>query len=281
MSGKVGEFDTDCRVATLILNCFSHENTCKQCRVICRYQLMQMCWQASPGNRASLRELRIMLLHLHSASRADPDTASFDQKWNQLMPRQALPECLSGNSPARAAQTVVDVVDVDLGTPAADSARPFVFDSELLEVSSSPNRVRPPADAKSPVNEMSFAAELGALGTSEAPRGADDDGDTNVRFTHAENSRASTHISVLAEVHSEKSNDAQPTDSLDVPLSKSIDITDQFASLDATESVNSSAMSQTERYASYLKTVNMSAIEADEDVADDQNSKDSMSSEAL
>jgi len=242
---------------------------------------MQMCWQASPGNRASLRELRIMLLHLHSASRGDPDTTSFDQKWNQLMPRQVLPsaEDISGNSPAHG-QTVVDVVDIDLGTPGANSARPVVFESDFLEVNTSSNHIRPLADdTKSPVNEMSLAAELGALGASEAPCGVDD-GDTDTRFIPAENSHASTHISVLAEIHSEKSDYMQqPADSLDVPLAESIDITDQFASLNA-ESTNSSAMSQTERYASYLKTVNMSAIEGDEDVADDPYSKDSVLSES-
>jgi len=259
---------------------------CNVCDV-CRYQLMQMCWQASPGNRASLRELRIMLLHLHSASRGDPDTASFDLKWNQLMPRQTMPniEDLSasgGNNSARA-QTV-DVVDIDLGMPGGNSALPASFESDLSEVNTSPNHIWPPvtssSNAKSPVNEMSLAAELGSLGTFEAPRAGDiDDGNVGYMYEHTENSRGAAHISVLAEVHTEKS-DMQPADSLDVPLSESLDITDQFSSLNA-ESVNNSAISQTERYASYLKTVNTSAIEGDEDLVDDPKSKDSVLSEAL
>ena len=99
------------------------------------------------------------------------------------------------------------------------------------------------------------------------------------RCEDAENSRATAHISVLAEVHTEES-DTQPADTQNVPLSESVDITDQFSSLNA-ETVNSSAMSQTERYASYLKTVNTSAIEGDEDMGDDLKSKDLVLSEAL
>jgi len=50
---------------------------------------MSLCWLA-PAQRPSLRELRIMLLHLRS-SRDELDTSTlgdFDRKWNQLMPRQ-------------------------------------------------------------------------------------------------------------------------------------------------------------------------------------------------
>jgi len=250
---------------------------------------MQMCWQASPGNRASLRELRIMLLHLHSASRGDPDTASFDQKWNQLMPRQALSnrEDLSATIENSSAHTqMIDVVDIDLGTPGSNSAQTRGFESDFLIKNTSPSHIHPPVtsscSAKSPVNEMSLAAELGALGTFvEVPHSGGGDDDTNVRFAYedAENSHATAHISVLAEVHTEQS-DTQPAETQDVPLSESVDITDQFSALNA-ESMNSSAMSQTERYASYLKTVNTSAIEGDEDMGDDQKSKDSMPSEAL
>lgn len=46
---------------------------------------MELCW-LSPVQRPSLRELRIMLLHLQS-TRDDLDTLAFDQKWNQLLPR--------------------------------------------------------------------------------------------------------------------------------------------------------------------------------------------------
>lgn len=51
---------------------------------------MSLCW-LSPAQRPSLRELRIMLLHLRS-TREELDTstlADFDRKWNQLMPRHA------------------------------------------------------------------------------------------------------------------------------------------------------------------------------------------------
>jgi len=54
-------------------------------RLLFRYELMKMCW-AEPTQRPSLRELRIMLLHLRS-SKDQSDTAAFDERWNQLMPR--------------------------------------------------------------------------------------------------------------------------------------------------------------------------------------------------
>lgn len=232
-----------------------------------------MCWQDSPGNRASLRELRIMLLHLHSASRGDPDTASFDQKWNQLMPRQPLPNAEdpsagSGNNSARS--QVVDIVDIDLGTISGNATQP-----DFLEPKRSPDDIKPPVtsnadnlamppstSAQSPVNEMSLAAELGALGMFEGPS---NDDTKYVSKDGAENSHTTSHISVLAEVHSEK------TDGLNVPLYKPMDITDQFSSLNA-EPVNESAASQAETYASYLKTVNTSVVEGDDDMVYDPKS---------
>lgn len=48
---------------------------------------MSLCWLA-PAQRPSLRELRIMLLHLRS-SRDELEASEFDQRWNQLMPRSA------------------------------------------------------------------------------------------------------------------------------------------------------------------------------------------------
>ena len=252
---------------------------------------MQMCWQASPGNRASLRELRIMLLHLHSASRGDPDTASFDQKWNQLMPRHSLPK-VEGPSTSNGNSSVcnerVDVVDIDLGMPNGSSSRPTGFESNFTEPNTSPDDIWPPVTsgpvsansalpsnsiARSPLNEMSLAAELGELGTSEA--GHDDDDDN----TKVGNSHAAAHINVFAEVHTEKS-DAQQADSLNVPLSESMDVTDPFSLLNV-ETFDDSAMSQAEKYASYLQTVNTSVIEADDNAAEDAKSKDLQPSEPV
>jgi len=48
---------------------------------------MSLCWLA-PAQRPSLRELRIMLLHLRS-SRDELEAAEFDRRWNRLMPRSA------------------------------------------------------------------------------------------------------------------------------------------------------------------------------------------------
>jgi len=237
---------------------------------------MQTCWQPSPGNRASLRELRIMLLHLHSASRGDPDTAAFDQKWNQLMPRQLMtaaedPSASSGNNSAHAESA--RVVDVDLGT-----IRPAGFESDFAETSTSPNHVHGSgnsgAQSKTPVNEISLAAELGTFVAFESARS---DGDVKYMHADAESSHVTrAHINVHAEVHC----DTQPTDSLNVPLTDSMDITDQLSSLNA-ESFGDSALSQTERYASYLKTVSTSVIEGDDDMIDDSKSKDLLPSEAF
>jgi len=234
-----------------------------------------MCWQDSPGSRASLRELRIMLLHLHSASRGDPDTTSFDQKWNQLMPRQLLPNAedtsaVSGNNSV--SPQVVDIVDVDLGTisETATNQQPVALQSDFLDLNASPNPVQPSVtsssffvavdnsavpsscSARSPVNEMSLASELGALGMFEAPHNDD------MKYT-TENSHATAHISVLAEIHSEKSN------SPNVPFTESMDITDQFSSPHAEPISDPHA----DTYASYLKIVNTSVVDGDEEVVDD------------
>jgi len=255
---------------------------------------MQTCWQASPGNRASLRELRIMLLHLHSASRGDPDTASFDQKWNQLMPRQLLPNAdgpSAGNGSKSAHPQTADIVDIDLGTLSGSAAPPVGFESAFGEPNASSSHVQPPvsssfdqdnnaelsdASERAPVNEMSLVAEFGALQTFEATD--DDDGNMNDLPEYAGNSHATAHINVLAEVHCEKS-DLQEADSLNVPLSESVDVTDQFSSLNA-EPFGDSAVSQAQRYASYLKTVSTSVIE-DDDPVDDPKGKDLLPPEAL
>lgn len=217
---------------------------------------MQMCWQASPGSRASLRELRIMLLHLHSASRGDPDTASFDLKWNQLMPRQLLP---TADDPASHADGSPrsHTVDIDLGTPGSSSAPPAGFESDFAGLNSSSNHIQPEdrdnsseSSPKSPVNEMSLAAELSALDSFLAAN--DDSADMGNVNESTENSHAAAQINVLAEVHCEKAESMQD-DSFNVPLSESMDITDQFSSLNA-----DSAVSPADRYAEYLKTVNTS-----------------------
>ena len=255
---------------------------------------MQTCWQASPGNRASLRELRIMLLHLHSAARGDPDTTSFDQKWNQLMPRQLLPSAdgpSAGNDSNSARSQSADIVDIDLGTVTGSSALPVAFESAFGEPNASSDHVQLPvssfsdqehvpelsnSSAQSPVNEMSLAGEFGAL-QSYVPAGDDETSTRNAR-EDGRNSHTAAHINVFAEVHCEKS-EPQEADSPNVPLSESVDITDEFSSLHA-EPFSGSAMSQAERYASYLKTVSTSVIEGDDDTFDDSKSNDLLPSEA-
>lgn len=48
---------------------------------------MEMCWRYEPSERPTVRELRIMLLHLVS-SKHQGDLDFFEEKWNQLKPKQ-------------------------------------------------------------------------------------------------------------------------------------------------------------------------------------------------
>ena len=52
----------------------------------CRFQLIQLCL-SDPEQRPSLRQVRILLLHL-LASKGSSQSSLFDQKWNQLMPKK-------------------------------------------------------------------------------------------------------------------------------------------------------------------------------------------------
>lgn len=50
----------------------------------CIYELMDMCWAYEVANRPTIRELKILLLHLASSKSADD--ATFNEKWIQLKP---------------------------------------------------------------------------------------------------------------------------------------------------------------------------------------------------
>lgn len=94
---------------------------------IFRYQLIQLCC-SEPAQRPSLRELRIMLLHLLSR-KDDPDTSAFDQKWNMLLPRR-LPQVVKvgkeGVGPG-------PVPQVEVVRP----TRPNHFESNFIELNAS------------------------------------------------------------------------------------------------------------------------------------------------
>lgn len=103
-----------------------------------RYQLMEMCWHRIPGQRASLRELRIMLLHLRSAVRDNPEASvDFEQKWNQLMPRRVMTDHTEPRATTVDIHTVATKdLDVDLGT-LSGAARPVSFESDFSELNTS------------------------------------------------------------------------------------------------------------------------------------------------
>jgi len=212
----------------------------------CSYQLMEMCWHAIPGQRASLRELRIMLLHLRSAARDNPETsADFDQKWNQLMPRRA------AFNHAEPRSTTVDIhtvssndLDVDLGT-LSGSTRPVSFDSDFSEFNTSvsaqagslqpsiwsasvtPDSAGLASDVSyqreslavtSPINEMSLAAELGVFNRAFGqPDDISNDDDGTETFVTLEHGLGTPQLfNIHADVHSDgayaveyKSNDQE------------------------------------------------------------------------
>jgi hypothetical protein len=183
--------------------------------LLCSHQLMEMCWHTAPGQRASLRELRIMLLHLRSAVRdnGDPEsTAVFDQKWNQLMPRHVISTTVvvephsSLTSDVKSLAT--DAVDVDLGT-LTGGKHPITFESPAGLIAQSAVSAQPVVpsgrsfqelvNASSPVNELSLAAELGgAFGATF------DQSDKTEEVVKKQTPQGTPkHINVHAEVHSE------------------------------------------------------------------------------
>ena len=116
---------------------------------------MSLCWLA-PAQRPSLRELRIMLLHLRS-SRDELEVSEFDRRWNQLMPRSSVaaattlpsviadsrddeeaemhfslaPSALPKRSPADIQPNVLPLVHGLAGSEIPPIVRPASFDSEF------------------------------------------------------------------------------------------------------------------------------------------------------
>ena len=100
---------------------------------------MQLCW-GEPAQRPSLRELRIMLLHLLSR-KDDPDTSAFDHKWNMLLPR---------HHPSQVTKVMADVMSnggmtitgtepgpTPQGQGSNKATRPSRFESNFVELNAS------------------------------------------------------------------------------------------------------------------------------------------------
>jgi hypothetical protein len=179
----------------LIYSSYDSSKACANIVFSRRFQLMEMCWHTAPGQRASLRELRIMLLHLRSAVRENP-SADFDQKWNQLMPRRIVIRSTSAAISCLSTCTRPHLTPLTLTwAPLSGSARPVSFESDFSELNASvtaqagslqPSVWSQSAAAtpdstgvvasdgglpdsyviSSPVNEMSLAAELGVFDTT-------------------------------------------------------------------------------------------------------------------
>lgn len=167
---------------------------------------MQRCW-LEPTQRPSVRELLIMLLHLQTQT-DQSDMSEFDQKWNQLMPRQNLDNFhtfVNAGTAATADQNYAQSISNGTITTIAYSdgsdisgipevvIRPTSFGSEFSELnvsllaeagslqaslrSASGTPDSPPAamlDPRSPINEMSLAAELNFAGET-INKSVDDD----------------------------------------------------------------------------------------------------------
>ena len=150
--------------------------TCDVFVVCCSFQLMQLCW-GEPHLRPSLRELRIMLLHL--LSRKDVvDTSAFDQKWSQLMPKRP-PQITQVSDGGGASEPVSNgtVQIVAASGPSPDAAgrtpvaRPHDFGCHAPSLHDEMAQVHNKSSAlveetTSPVNELSLDAELSAVGVA-------------------------------------------------------------------------------------------------------------------
>ncbi len=140
---------------------------------------MQLCW-SEPAHRSSLRELRIMMLHLLSR-KVNVDTAAFDRKWEQLMPRQHTPQVTqvqpnaTTNGPSIATVTGSQAINV-----VSSANRPTGFESNFVELNASQlgqlvgdvsdelaEVHAPPETTSTPKNELSLEAELSAAFASQ------------------------------------------------------------------------------------------------------------------
>jgi len=81
---------------------------------------MSLCW-LPPAQRPSLRELRIMLLHLRS-SRDELEADEFDRRWNQLMPRS--PVAITTTLPSAITDTNDDEEEAEMRFSLAPSSLP-------------------------------------------------------------------------------------------------------------------------------------------------------------
>ena len=122
---------------------------------------MQLCWCDQPLQRPSLRQLRIMLLHLMS-NKIDTSSAAFDRKWNQLLPRRPPQVTGEDKAPLTNGAPPSGKAGFDRDSPRLDASLltqvgSLMSDSDL---STTDDRT---GSVSSPVNELSLEAELSTL----------------------------------------------------------------------------------------------------------------------
>ena len=144
---------------------------------------MQLCWCDQPQQRPSLRQLRIMLLHLMS-NKINTNSAAFDRKWNQLLPRRPpqvtnVGGTVTRNTPpltavppsgtAGTSKTGLDSEFTQLDASLLTQVGSLQSDSDI----SIDDRT---VSIQSPVNELSLEAELSVLAGNrhnDSPRKTD------------------------------------------------------------------------------------------------------------
>lgn len=187
---------------------------------------MQLCW-SEPRLRPSLRELRIMLLHLLS-TKGNSDSSAFEQKWNQLMPRRppVVQRVADGSDAhtgfdtdfmqldaARLAENaggVTNGIANGVANSNVSGAQNLSLHDELSQAMTYGTNTPSPTKEMSPTNELSLEAELSlAMGGGDMvsqERGSPEGG----RQSDEEEPRSKADIEVTVEdADAEKQPDKQ------------------------------------------------------------------------
>ena len=168
---------------------------------------MQLCWCDQPLQRPSLRQLRIMLLHLMS-NKIDTSSAAFDRKWNQLLPRRP-PQVTTGDKPPLM-NGAPPKAGFDPESPRLDAS--LLTQVGSLKSDSDLSNDDRTGSVSSPVNELSLEAELSTLAGNRSVdtlHNTNDSGDnelvasSNKETTQTDEDSPSkpAHENAVAEVH--------------------------------------------------------------------------------
>lgn len=125
------------------------------------YELMELCWPIIGTHRPSIRELRIMILHLKS-SKNQLDNHAFEQKWNQLLPRENKENINFESMPSTDYSPTASLVPFAGSIQASNSTRRS--DSPMTTFSEFNLGTEGPGVQTVALNNLSFAEELNMEG---------------------------------------------------------------------------------------------------------------------